>query len=80
MTVSRGVHKPCDHCALARRCRMFIGRDGKPTYLCGTCARELGYASREEQPGEADAIDATQYARLALALTRADAAQRKITP
>lgn len=69
---SRGVHKPCDHCAVARRCRMFIGRDGKPTYLCGVCAQELGYLGAP--------ITETEYNRLSDAMTRADAAQRRATP
>jgi ribosomal protein S27AE len=46
------VSRPCEQCDTVRRCRMFIdGTTGRPVYLCGACARELGYDRAPMQLG-----------------------------
>lgn len=33
----------CYQCGKVKRCRMYIVRGPRAEYLCGPCARELGY-------------------------------------
>jgi len=41
------VSRPCEQCDAVKRCRMHIdATTGRPIYLCGPCARELGYEPR----------------------------------
>jgi hypothetical protein len=61
------VSRPCDNCqkgvkvgkrgARVVRCEMCIDRDGRPTYLCAPCRKELGYlTAKEERERNASAI------------------------
>ena len=42
---------PCHQCGEVRACAMHLDeRNGnRPIYLCGKCARELGYAGTREK-------------------------------
>jgi len=42
-----GVSRPCEQCGKVKRCRMHLDREGAMVYLCGPCARELGFVTRK---------------------------------
>ena len=35
--------RPCDDCFRVKRCTLHARDDGRIAYLCGPCARRLGY-------------------------------------
>jgi hypothetical protein len=53
------ISRPCDNCqkgvkvgkrgARIVRCEMCVDRDGKPTYLCAPCRKELAFPTAKEE-------------------------------
>lgn len=39
--------RPCEECSKVKRCRLHLDRDGRPTYMCDACAKELGLDQKE---------------------------------
>jgi hypothetical protein len=42
--------RPCEQCGKVRRCALHLDQNRRIVYLCGPCARELGYL-----------VEATEY-------------------
>lgn len=43
------VSRPCEECSKVKRCKLY-GDNARHAYLCGPCARELGYVGQPDGP------------------------------